>query len=289
MKNTTIVLFVSLVICLFCVISITIAPVMNNLLDNFTQWGKLNCELYSDRSEYSSTLNDHFSNQRLKNLCRRQNAMYALEYSAFIINLFLSIILAQLCLIHFFDKGFAFEGRTGLISFIGGIITFILMLVYVCFSGYIFTQDIAFKKVYTVNPYENAITKLYPNGASQKKIGDDSDNFVTIYEKDKRDEAQYVRYKDLGEGQYNYNKKYYESYYYTVDNGGNCLSSSSASSCNYIYATPFNDNKNKYLYDRWCLSLVLGVFVVILNALLIVFGLLIFREDKKDDKVISIV
>ena len=251
MKKTSIILIISLIICLFCVISISVAPVINNLLDNFTTWGKLNCELYSDIAEYSSTINTHFENQKLKNLCRRQNAMYSLEYSAFIINIFIAAILAQITLIHLFDKGFGFERTTGLIGFIGGIVTFILMLVYVCFSGYI--------------------------------------SFVSVYEKDKSDDAQYVKYKDLGDSQYNYNKKYYEAYHYTIENGGACISDI-GSGCDYGFAAPFEDNKNKYLYNRWCLCLVLAVFVVLLNAALGAFGFLVFKEGENDDnKVISVV
>ena len=109
MKNTTFILIISLTISLFCIISICVAPVINNLLDKFTNWGKLNCEYYSDIAEYSSQLNTHFENQKLEKLCRRQNAMYGLEYSAFIINLVLAASLAQLSLMHFFDKGSTFE------------------------------------------------------------------------------------------------------------------------------------------------------------------------------------
>ena len=286
MKNTTVVLLISLIICTFCLVSICVAPVINNLLNNFSQWGKLNCDYYSDRSEYSSTLNDHFQNQKLKNLCRRQNAMYGLEYSAFIINLFLAVLLSQLTLIHYFDKGYAFEKTTGLIGFIGGLVAFVLMFVYVCFSGYIFTQDVAYKQVYLIDPNQNAVTKLYPNGASQKRI---EDNYVTIYEKDKSDEAQYIKYKDLGDSQYNYNKKYYESYYYTIENGNSqCLST--PTTCDYVYAAPFSDYMNKYLYNRWCLCLVLAVFVVVLNAIVAIFGFRVFKGgDNSDNKIISIV
>lgn len=287
MKKTSIILIISLIICLFCVISISVAPVINNLLDNFTTWGKLNCELYSDIAEYSSTINTHFENQKLKNLCRRQNAMYSLEYAAFIINIFIAAILAQMTLIHYFDKGYGFEKTTGLIGFIGGIITFILMLVYVCFSGYIFTQDVAYKVVSTYEPYGKAINKLYSNGASTKNNGDGT--FVSVYEKDKSDDAQYVKYKDLGDSQYNYNKKYYETYYYTIENGGDCISET-PSGCDYGFAAPFEDNKNKYLYNRWCLCLVLAVFIVLLNAALGAFGFLVFKDGENvDNKVISIV
>ena len=96
MKKTSIILIISLIVCLFCVISISVITVINNLLDNFATWEKLNCEFYSDIAEYSSTINTHFENKKLKNLCHRQNAMYSLEYSAFIINIFIASILAQI-------------------------------------------------------------------------------------------------------------------------------------------------------------------------------------------------
>ena len=285
MKNTTKIFFISLIISLFCLISICIAPVINNLLDNFTNWGKQNCELYSDIAEYSSTLNDYFDNLNQKSLCRRQNAVYGLEYTALVINLILGIILSQLTFIHYFDKGFTFKKVTGLIGFIGGIISFIFMLIYICFSGYIFTQDVAYKDLSLMDIYSNSIIKLYPNGALRKNLGDGI--FVTIYEKDKSDESQYIKYKDLGDAQYNYDKKYYETYYYTLNNkGGDCISTISTL-CNYEFAPPFEHNRNKYLYDRWCLSLVLSVFVMLLNIAVAVFGFFVFND--KENKVINIV
>ena len=284
MKNTTKILFISLIISLFSLISICVAPVINNLLDNFTNWGKQNCELYSDIAEYSSTLNVYFDYLNQKSLCRRQNAVYGLEYAALIINLILGILLSQLTLIHYFDKGFTFEKTTGLIGFIGGIISFIFMLIYICFSGYIFTQDVAYKDLSLIDPYLNAIIKLYPNGALKKNLGDGV--FVTIYEKDKSDESQYIKYKDLGDVQYNYDKKYYETFYYTINNKrGDCISTIS-SYCNYEFAPPFEHNKNKYLYDRWCLCLVLSVFVMILNIPISIFGFFVFKSNK--NKVIDI-
>ena len=123
--------------------------------------------------------------------------MYGLEYSEFIINLLLGILLSQLTLIHYFDKDLVFEKIKGLIGFIGGIISFIIMLIYICFSGHIFTQDVAYKDLSLIDPYSNDITKLYPDGASRKNLGDGT--FVVIYGKDKSDEAEYIKYKDLGD------------------------------------------------------------------------------------------
>ena len=110
-----------------------------------------------------------------------------------------------------------------------------------------------------------------------------------LHKKDKSDEAQYIKYKDLGDSQYNYNKKYYESYYYTIENGNSqCLST--PTTCDYVYAAPFSDNMNKYLYNRWCLCLVLAVFVVVLNAIVAIFGFRVFKGgDNSDNKIISIV
>ena len=81
-------------------------------------------------------------------------------------------------------------------------------------------------------------------------------------EKDKSDEAQYVKYKDLGDAQYNYDKKYYETYYYTLNNkNGECLSSNS-STCDYDFALLLNIIKiNIYMID--------GVFVLFFLFLLI--------------------
>ena len=84
-----------------------------------------------------------------------------------------------LTLFHYFDKGLAFEKITGLIGFIGGIISFIIIPIYICFRGYIFTQDVAYKDLSLIDPYSTAITKLYPNGASRKNLEDGT--FVAIY------------------------------------------------------------------------------------------------------------
>ena len=94
-----------------------------------------------------------------------------------------------------------------MIGFIGGIISFIIIPIYICFRRYIFIQDVVYKDLSLIDPYSNDIMKLYPNGASRKNLGDGT--FIAIYEKDKSDEAQYVKYKDLGDAQYNYDKKYY--------------------------------------------------------------------------------
>ena len=265
MNKTVILLFISLAVLIFSIISVSVAPIINDLLGNFTSWGKHNCQLYSDKAKYTKELDVKYKNERERDLCNRQNAMYGLEYSAFIFDLCLGFLIAQLSLMHYFNAGKSFEKKTGLIGLIGGGIGFIITLIYVCYSGYIFNNDTAYKQL---DDTGTLIDRLYSNGA---KFKIHNSNQKTIYADDLEDDAQYAKYKDLGGDQYNYNKKLYEAYVRSTD----CHLGSTAS-CEYLYPAPSVDVKNKYLYDRWCLSLVLAVFITVLNAGIIVFGLLLF-------------
>ena len=145
MNKTVIFLFIAIAVLIFSIICVSVAPIMNDILGKFTRWGKFNCKYYADQAKYSDSLDEKFKEEKLRNLCYRQNAMYGLEYSSFIIDLGLGFICAQLALLHYFQIGKSFEKITGLIGLIGGGIGFILTLVYVCFSGYIFNNDAAFK------------------------------------------------------------------------------------------------------------------------------------------------
>ena len=258
MNKTVIFLFIAIVLLIFSIICVSVAPIMNDILGKFTRWGKFNCKYYADQAKYSDSLDEKFKQEKLRNLCYRQNAMYGLEYSSFIIDLSLGFICAQ--------------------GLIGGGIGFILTLVYVCFSGYIFNNDAAFK-----NPeldYSNLINKLYSNGALYKI---DSSSSIYPYSNDKSYDSQYIKYKDLGDKQYNYDKKFYETFYGLKLNPvsrTNCREDASiGSSCKYVYAKPPTNNENKYLYDRWCLSLVLAVFITISNIGLLIFGFFIFKGN----------
>ena len=269
MNKTVIFLFIAIVILIFSIICVSVSPIINDIHGNFKDWGKGTCQLYADKAKYANYLDDKDKNERLMNLCYRQNAMYGLEYSSFIINLAVGFICGQLALLHYFKIGISFEKYTGLIGLVGGAIGFILTLVYVCFSGYIFVNDVAYKKLEGTSEY---VQKLYPNGALYKGT---STNRIYVYSNDKDYESEHARYKDLGLSQYNYNQKLYESYY--RDNN-NC-EVDSIENCEYFYNVPYVNYSNKILYDRWCLSLVLSVFIFTLNIALLIFGLLIFKNS----------
>ena len=272
MNKIVIFLFIALAILIFSIISICVAPVFNNILGNFSDWGQLNCQRYADIAKFSKDLDQRFINEYKRDLCYRKNAMYGLEYSSLIIDIAIGFLCGQLALLHYFQAGKSFEKTTGLIGLICGAIGFVLTLVYVCYSGYIFNNDVAYG---TFDSFGNAHLKLFPNGAYYKKEG--TSGKVTIFNNDKEYLGQYFKYKDLGDCQYNYNKKLYQAYNYYSDN---CKEDDSVSNnCEYFYPLPADNNMNKYLYDRWCLSLVLSVFITAANIGLLIFGLLIFKSN----------
>ena len=277
MNKTIVFLFIATGILLLSIISVSVAPIINNTLEVFSLWGKQNCRYYSDEAKYANDLDSKNKNEKKRNLCYRQNAMYGLEYSSFIIDLGIGFLCAQLALMHYFKMGAAFEKYTGLIGLIGGAIGFILTLVYVCFSGYIFNNDVAFKNA-DGSFAKTAITKLYPNGADYKLV---SGSAIYAYTNDKSYDSEYIRYKNLGDPQYNYDTKKFEAFY----NNNNCPipnPPNPITGCDYYYSKVFDKNENKYLYDRWCLSLVFSVFIVALNIGLLIFGFLIFKNGGND-------
>ena len=278
MNITVIFLFIATGILLLSIITVSVAPIINNTLSKYNDWGKLNCQYYADEAKYAQDLDNKHKNEKNRNLCYRQNAMYGLEYASFIIDLGVGFLCAQLALMHYFKMGASFEKYTGLIGLIGGSIGFILTLVYVCFSGYIFNNDAAFKEAN--GNLSKSIKKLFPNGGEFK-----GDLTTYAYTNDKSYDSEYIKYKELGDPQYNYNSKLFEAYY----RSSACISSSPPASpsgtCDYYYSEPYSNNENKYLYDRWCLSLVFGVFIIILNVCLLIFGFLLFKggNDSSDN------
>lgn len=87
MNKQLIFLCVSLAFLIFSIISIITAPAINNK-DNgkeMSNWGKLNCQYYSDKEKDADNIDDIQAYQKLKNLCNRKKAMYILEYLSLII------------------------------------------------------------------------------------------------------------------------------------------------------------------------------------------------------------
>ena len=309
MNKTLIFLIISCSILVLSAIIICIAPIINNIEVKIStthiwkpaNWRNLNCAIFADKEKSENLELDQLQKIiKNKNLCYRQKAMYGLEYSAFIINVILSFVCADLTLLHFLNIGKNFEKTTGLIGLISGIIGFVLTLVYVCYSGYIFNNDIAYgildTSSLTLNkpPY---FYKLYSNGARYKYNGQ---KYIKVNDNDKRENGQYLLYKDLGQKQYNYDSEYYDTYsknkiinnnniedcnINNVFNDINTINTQPRSKngevCQYLYNTPTTSVENRYIYDRWLTSLILAVIIVVINLGLAMFGVLLFKSKEE--------
>lgn len=298
MNKTLIFFCISTAILTFSIILVCISPIINNLtIENpswsFSKWRTLNCKYFEDKENSDNvSLDDIQKFKKMKTLCNRKKAMHDLEFASLIINLILGFVCANFSLLHYLDVGKDFEKKTGMIGFVSGIICFIITLVYVCYNGYIFNNDIAYAEYnFSTDSFSGGITKLYPNGALCKKDAENS-KFITIYENDNSDYSEYVKFKDLGDKQYNYNSKYYKTY--TSSTAGSCknegLSSCPISisfpytNCDYLFTTVYTSVENKDLYDRWVTTLVLSIFIILCNIGLLIFGFLLFKQGSNSDE-----
>ena len=288
MNKELIFLLISLGIFLFSLISIFTAPIINNIYSDFSRWGKLNCQFYSDKKKDSSNLDEAQNIKKLKGLCNRQKSMYYLEYISIILDLILSFVSSQLGLLLYFKIGGSINKFSGIFGLITAIICFILTFIYVCYSGYIFNNDTAYK---VVNPnYSNFYStlscqmKLFKNGAIYQWR--DTNNYVTAYSNDLSDDAQFIKYKDLGKKQYNYDKQYYEMY----EKIGGCVEvasrptrTSGGTPCDYSYYAPKTNSQNKYLFDNWIVTIIFCCFIFGGEIGLGIFAFLVFKGKGEDN------
>ena len=158
MNKELIFLLISLGILLLSVISTFTAPIINNISSDFSRWGKINCQFYADKEKDSSSLDEIQRMKKLKNLCNRQKAMHNLEYASLIIDIVLSFVSSQLVLLLYFKINDSINKISGIFGLITSIICFVLTLVYICYSGYIFNNDTAYK---VVNPNTSNYYKQY--------------------------------------------------------------------------------------------------------------------------------
>ena len=266
------------------IIAICCAPIINKINSDFGEWKSLNCGLYSDLESLDKIkIKDKENYKYFKNLCYRQKAMSNLEYTSLIITSTLSFICFYLSLLYRLDIGTNYKNFTGLFGFISGIICFILTFVYVCYNGYIFNNDIAFGKLVINNLVPpDSLIKLFPNGALYKWI---DNKYISNYEDNSDKFPKYIKYKDLGDKQYNYDSELYKKYFLKEDScfiNDATKPSSRLDSCDYIFYGKYikDNNSNKYLYDRWLVTLILSCFIFLLNICLSFFGFLIFKEEK---------
>ena len=273
MKKTLFLVF-SAAILIFTIISICCAPIINGDIINAGNWKTENCKLKED--EYKLDKTD--TKKKAKNLCNRQKAMYGLEYSSLIIDVILGFICTILGLLHYFDIAKPFEKISGIIGLATGIIDFILTLVYICYSGYIFTNDIT-------TGFDNYdVVKLDKEGAFAE-WDESKGQYKWIFYKENNPNSIYPTYSDLGKKQYNYEKKRFydrDTKYTSCLEAYSSMSTTShtGANCKYLYlSSPPNSFKNKYVFDRWVSTIIFSCFILVCCIGLAIFGFLLFKSD----------
>lgn len=289
MKKTLFLIFSGAIV-IFSVICICSAPILNKVtIDNIfepSDLGYLNCQKDSD--DYKKTKEVTSDKEILKplkhklNVCNRYKAVYGLEHASLILDVFLGFLCLILGLLHYFDVGKPFEKVTGIIGLATGIIQFILTLVYICYSGYIFTND---------GPESTSLPKAHNDGAVASWDG--SNYKCDYYDKDDA-YALYAKYSDLGKKAYNYDKDIFYNEptnkaikcpitnIVTICNSGEGkFGSTKLDDCEKLYyVNPTNDKvENKYLYDRWVTTIIFACFIVACDIGLAIFGFLLFKSD----------
>jgi hypothetical protein len=235
--------------------------------------------------------------------------MYGLEYASLVSDIFFGVLCSLLSLLHYFGIGNYCEKVTGIIGLACGIIGFILTLIYIIYSGYIFTNDGPgkdFGSHFSSNPtstpishYNGGIYKLDKDRAFAEWKGN---KYECFYYKEDNEDSFYAKYNDLGKKQYNYHKDF--EFADSNSEYKKCkLSVLSSESPPIFLSDPLNVCKNpvttqnpnckkiyysgnsyeddlslKYNYDKWVTSIIFGCFIIALNIGLAIFGFLLFSQ-----------
>ena len=221
----------SLTLFVLSIISICLAPIINNVIKGASNWRAHSCKIYKDFYDYykndktyafnSEKEKEKYLNDMRKgrNYCNLKKGMYSLEYLSFIINIIFYSILSFISLMTLFEVEKKIpEKIKGLIGIISGIVGFIVTLLYIIFSQYILSNGSPGKEY--ENPSDPNTFRVYNSDKIYKLDEEralaewDSDNWIyncSYYnEENKYDEdSLYIKYKDLRKSQYNYDKEVY--------------------------------------------------------------------------------
>ena len=303
MNNTLIFLCIASTLLIFSIIVVNTSPAINGFASG---WRALNCKRYSDFHKYieekgtAPTKDEYLKlSKEGRNVCNRRKAMYGLEYSSIICDIVLGFFCAFLSLLHYLGVGKVFEKVTGIIGLASGVICFILTLVYVIYSGYIFTNDNEGMEItisgLTISKYYGDTIKLDKDGVFAR-LDSSKTKYECVYYDSKDKSKFYAKYNELGQKRYNYNKdsidptskfskcKYpfssmlSDPSYSDCDNG---ISRPSSLDCEEIYIHHNNFNY-KYFYDKWVTSIIFDSLNIALSIGLAIFGFLLFKGSNSD-------
>lgn len=274
------------------IITITIAPIISKAHINFFEgYGTSNCAKMEEDLDFMKSIGTYDDDKQSKEIeerkideCKNHKAMYGLEYAALIIDVSLGFVITMLAIINYIDKGNKFQNTTGLIGIIIGAICCIITCVYLGFSAYIFN-----------NQTVRGIYKLYPNKATWKWNGNSYIEDYTEKDVDDDNDEQYIKVKDLGKKQYNYDSDLYQASLESTSEFKGCQRNiaptqkekylSGSRECEYIWKQDVDntDNYNKYLYDRWISSIIFSALICVIGIGLAFFGFLVFVSEKETE------
>ena len=289
------------------IISIFICPFINNLTDKISSksWRSANCQMiddYIDIYKNSMTDEERKSNNNEKEICSRRKTVYGLEHACFVINIFLGFVCFLFSFLHFLNIGTYCLRNTGIFGFLTGIIGFIITMIYIYDSCYIFNND--FSKIVKLNE-DSSFAKW---DSSERK-------FICFYFKYDEPYSFYAKFKDLNKNQYNYNKDYNQinenskikrctlknndfNFIYDKSLLNYCKNielnttlsrirpkfGEKNENCDLIYThDSLTDINNKDIYDKWMTTLIFSGFLLGIAAALSVFGFLIVKFPDKDE------
>ena len=297
------------------IITIFTAPIINGIIGN--DWNIQNCQKFKDLYNYynNEKINIQESQKILyleslkrgKITCDIKKGMHGLEYSSIIINLILGFICSLLSLLHNFNIGKNFEKKTSFIGSFTGFFGFILIILYISFSGQIFNNESP-KMVYLDNDdipgYYYGTAKLYHDGSFAKWDSSKRRYICNNYELNKI-LSFYAKYKDMGKKQYNYSKDFID----VNSEKNNCILSpgeepidvcegrvlffensrpqyyidNSLKKCESLYVN-YNSHENKYIYNRWICTIFFGCLIALCDVFLLFFGIKISKLNNHYSK-----
>ena len=220
MKNLLFLCIASAIV-IFNVIVINFAP---NIKGDLISMSDTPCNYLADRHKYRkektvlqlsryNVLNEDDKKEYLdllienKNRCYRHKAMEGLEYSSLCINITFGFICAILGLLQYLNAGNNIGKIVGILGLATGIIGFVLTLVYVIYSGIIFTQEVVGKSYNDLDEIYQGVTFKGESDGSLLEWNDDKKSYECIfYNKDNKDSV-FIKYSDYGKNYLNYYKK----------------------------------------------------------------------------------
>ena len=300
--NKILIFFLSgLVILILSVTALNVSPLINDVVCGTNSYKTLNCQMHADNYKNSKKDLPEGTEEEKKNKnkkldyikqqldsCNRKKAYYGLEYSAFIIDVIVGFLCSVLGLIQYLNEGKSFSKQTGLIGLILGVIGFVITLFHFVYSSLVYTSD-------------GDIPKRDED--SSFAYWDQSKGaYVCKYYIENSILSMLAKFSEYGKKQYNYDKDFYQKYYYDTYGISKELSGCQAyisicqtqntysirkyydsKPCDKLYLYPLSDFLHKNMSDRWLTVIILSGIIILCTTCLALFGFLLFKNKEQTD------